>query len=167
MSITTRPASAGDLAAVATIMYAAFRSISDHHRFPPDFDSPETAHGVASLLLNHPKFYGVIAEDEGRILGSNFINSRLPIVGLGPISVDPRGAELGRSSIDGGRNGRGGATTVCRHCLVQLAYHNRSLCLYTTLGFRSRVPLANAKKINIGDLGDMDELPSQFKGATK
>jgi hypothetical protein len=25
---------------------------------------------------------------------------------------------------------------------VQLAYHNRSLCLYTTLGFRSRVPLS-------------------------
>jgi predicted N-acetyltransferase YhbS len=89
MSVTTRPASAGDLTAIARTMYAAFKSISDRHNFPPDFDTPETAHSVASLLLGHPKFYGVVAEDNDRLLGSNFIDLRSPIVGLGPISVDP------------------------------------------------------------------------------
>jgi len=143
MSQTIRPATSNDLTAVAPILYSAFRSISDHHRFPPDFDSPETAHNIASLLLNHPKFYGVVAEDSGRILGSNFIDLRSPIVGLGPISVDPESQNkgIGRQLMiaameEAQRRGCSGIR------LVQLAYHNRSLCLYTTLGFRSRTPLS-------------------------
>jgi predicted N-acetyltransferase YhbS len=143
MSVTTRSASARDLAAVATIMYAAFKSVADRHNFPPDFDSPETAHGVASLLLNHPKFYGVVAEDAGRLLGSNFIDLRSRIVGLGPISVDPevQNRGVGRQLMVAAMNEaeRQGCAGIR---LVQLAYHNRSLCLYTTLGFRSRVLLS-------------------------
>ena len=143
MTMTTRPAAAADLIAVATIMYSAFKSVADRHNFPPDFDSPETAHSVASLLLNHPKFYGVVAEDEGRILGSNFIDLRSPIVGLGPISVDPEmqnqgiGRQLMLAAMEEAERQRCAGIR-----LVQLAYHNRSLCLYTTLGFRSRVPLS-------------------------
>ncbi len=143
MPMTIRPAKRDDLAAVAPVLYAAFKSISDQHRFPPDFDSPETAYNVASLLLNHPKFYGVVAEDAGRILGSNFIDLRSPIVGLGPISVDPevQNKGIGRQLMiaemeEAQRRGCAGIR------LVQLAYHNRSLCLYTTLGFRSRIPLS-------------------------
>ena len=143
MSMTIRPARRDDLAAVAPVLYSAFRSISDQHRFPPDFDSPETAHNVASLLLNHPQFHGVVAEDAGRILGSNFIDLRSPIVGLGPISVDPevQNKGIGRQLMiaemeEAQRRGCAGIR------LVQLAYHNRSLCLYTTLGFRSRTPLS-------------------------
>jgi predicted N-acetyltransferase YhbS len=143
MTRTIRPAAPADLAAVAPILYSAFRSVSDRHGFPPDFDSPEDAHGVASLLLNHPRFHGVVAEDDGRLLGSNFIDLRSPIVGLGPISVDPEvqnrgiGRQLMLAAMDEAhRHGCAGIR------LVQVAYHNRSLCLYTTLGFRSRYPLS-------------------------
>jgi predicted N-acetyltransferase YhbS len=138
-----RPATPDDLTAVATVMYAAFKSISDRHNFPPDFDTPETAHSVASLLLGHPKFYGVVAEDNGRLLGSNFIDLRSPIVGLGPISVDPEvqnqgiGRQLMLAAMEEAQRQRSAGIR-----LVQLAYHNRSLCLYTTLGFRARVPLS-------------------------
>jgi predicted N-acetyltransferase YhbS len=143
MSGTIRPAAPDDLAAVAPVLYSAFKSVSDRHNFPPDFDSPEDAHGVASLLLNHPKFYGVIAEDNGRLLGSNFIDLRSPVVGLGPISVDPEvqnrgiGRQLMLAAMEEAR--RRGCAGIR---LVQLAYHNRSLCLYTTLGFHSRCPLS-------------------------
>jgi predicted N-acetyltransferase YhbS len=143
MAASIRPATPEDLTAAAPIMYSAFRSISDRHNFPPDFDSPETAHNVMSMLLNHPKFYGVVAEDDGRILGSNFIDLRSSIVGLGPISVDPEVQNLGlgrrlmlAAMEEAERRGRAGIR------LVQLAYHNRSLCLYTTLGFRARFPLS-------------------------
>lgn len=143
MSLGIRPAAPTDVSAVAPVLYSAFRSISDRHNFPPDFDSPEAAHGVASLLLNHPQFYGVVAEDAGRLLGSNFIDLRSPIVGLGPISVDPEiqnrgvGRQLMLAAMDEAQ--RRGCAGIR---LVQLAYHNRSLCLYTTLGFHSRCPLS-------------------------
>lgn len=143
MSISIRPATPDDLASVGPVLYSAFRSISDRHNFPPDFDSPETARSIASMLLNHPKFYGVVAEDGGQIVGSNFIDVRSPIVGLGPISVDPQaqnhgiGRQLMLAAMGEARR---------RNCagirLVQLAYHNRSLCLYTKLGYRSRFPLS-------------------------
>jgi predicted N-acetyltransferase YhbS len=143
MSVSTRPATPDDLDAVAPVLYSAFKSISDQHRFPPDFDSPETARNVASLLLNHPKFCGVVAEEAGRLLGSNFIDVRSAIVGLGPISVDPtvQNRGIGRQLMlaameEAQRHGCAGIR------LVQLAYHNRSLCLYTSLGFRSRYPLS-------------------------
>jgi predicted N-acetyltransferase YhbS len=138
-----RPATPDDLTAIARIMYAAFKSISNRHNFPPDFDTPETAHSVASLLLGHPKFYGVVAEDNDRLLGSNFIDLRSPIVGLGPISVDPEmqnqgiGRQLMLAAMEEAQR-----QSCAGIRLVQLAYHNRSLCLYTTLGFRSRVPLS-------------------------
>jgi predicted N-acetyltransferase YhbS len=143
MTISIRPAAPDDLAAIAPVLYAAFKSISDRHNFPADFDSPETAHSIASMLLNHRNFYGVVAEDGGRIIGSNFIDVRSPIVGLGPISVDPQaqnhgiGRQLMLAAMEEARR---------RNCagirLVQLAYHNRSLCLYTKLGYRSRYPLS-------------------------
>jgi predicted N-acetyltransferase YhbS len=136
MSATIRRAIPRDLAAVAPVLYSAFKSISDQYRFPPDFESPEAAHGVASLLLNHPKFYGVVAEDAGRLLGSNFIDLRSPIVGLGPISVDPkaRNKGVGRQLMLAAM-GEARRRSCAGIRLVQLAYHNRSLCLYTTLVF--------------------------------
>ena len=142
MPVLVRHALPSDLDECAPILFSAFKTLADHHRFSPDFDSPETAHAIASLLLNHPKFFGVVAED-GRILGSNFVDFRSPIAGIGPISVDPRvqnrgiGRRLMQAVMD---------EATRRNCpgirLVQVAYHNRSLCLYTTLGFRSRHPLS-------------------------
>ena len=36
------------------------------------------------------RFYGVIAERGGTIIGSNFIDERSMIVGVGPITARPR-----------------------------------------------------------------------------
>ena len=65
------------------------------HNFPPDFPSVEVASGVMSMLLTHPRFYSVVAESEGRIVGSNFLDERSSIAGVGPITVDPAGQNHG------------------------------------------------------------------------
>jgi hypothetical protein len=44
---------------------------------------------VLAKLLAHPGFYGVVAEIDGRIAGSNFLGERCVIAGLGPITIDP------------------------------------------------------------------------------
>jgi hypothetical protein len=36
-----------------------------------------------------PGFYGVVAERDARIIGSNFLDERGTIAGIGPITVDP------------------------------------------------------------------------------
>ena len=65
------------------------------HNFPSDFPSVEVASGVMSMLLTHPRFYSVVAESEGRIVGSNFLDERSSIAGVGPITVDPAGQNHG------------------------------------------------------------------------
>jgi predicted N-acetyltransferase YhbS len=143
MSIVLRPGTAADAAAIGTICYEAFKAICTAHNFPPDFPSPEVASGLLSMLLAHPGFYSVVAEGEGRIVGSNFLDERSCIAGVGPITVDPTGQNRGV----GGRLMQDVLDRTARQQkaglrLLQSGFHNRSLCLYTKLGFRTREPVS-------------------------
>src|SRR6516225_7912391 len=89
MTVSIRRAQAADATECGRIMHAAFAAIATQHNFPPDFPSVEAATGVASMLIGHPGFYGVVAASDGRILGSNFLDERSPIGGIGPITVEP------------------------------------------------------------------------------
>ncbi len=70
-------------------MFDAFGAIAEQHRFPPDFPAPEMTVGLVGGLLEHPGFYGIVAELDNRVVGSNFLDERSHITGLGPITVDP------------------------------------------------------------------------------
>ena len=143
MPITIRRAEAADAAKCGAILYSAFQKVADEHNFPPDFPSVEVAIDVVSMLLAHPGFYGIVAQDDDRIVGSNFADLRSSIAGIGPISIDPQvqdqgiGRKLMEAAID-----HLASTNVCGIRLVQSAYNNRSLSLYTRLGFQTREPLS-------------------------
>src|SRR5262245_6220396 len=89
MSVTLRPGMSADAPSCGLICYAAFKAIAEQHHFPPDFPNPEVATQLLSGLLSHPGFYAVVAELEGRVVGSNFMDDRSVIAGIGPITVDP------------------------------------------------------------------------------
>jgi GNAT superfamily N-acetyltransferase len=143
MSIALRPGTAADATVCGPICYEAFKAVCTAHNFPPDFPSAEVATGLLSILLSHAGFYSVVAEIDGRVVGSNFLDERSPIVGIGPITVDPTvqnrgvGARLMQEVID--RAARQKAVGVR---LLQAGFHNRSLCLYTRLGFHTREPVS-------------------------
>jgi predicted N-acetyltransferase YhbS len=143
MTVTIRPALAEDAAECGRIIHAAFAAIADRHNFPRDFPSPEVVIGIAEMLIADPGFYGVVAERDGRILGSNFLDERSPIGGVGPITVDPaaQNAGIGRRLMQAVIE-RATARELAGVRLVQDAFHNRSLCLYTSLGFATREPLS-------------------------
>src|SRR5262249_49051278 len=90
-----------------------------------------------------PKFYCVVAEENGKLIGSNCLDERTPIAGVGPITVDP---EVQNKSV-----GRALMLAVMKRAeekrfpgtrLLQAAFHNRSLSLYTKLGFDAREPIS-------------------------
>ena len=143
MSIRLRPGTVEDATQCGEICYRAFRTISEKHNFPPDFPSPELATTLMSEFLAHPHIYGVVAELDGRVVGSNFIDERSIIAGIGPITVDPavQNRAIGRELMQHVL-----ARVAERHFpgvrLVQAAYHNRSLSLYTKLGFVVREPVS-------------------------
>lgn len=141
--LIVRVARVEDAALSGKICYEAFASINQAHGFVPDFPSVDVAAGLLSMMFSTPGYYSVVAEAEGRILGSNNIDERAVIHGIGPITVDPAGQNLGvgRRLMDAvmERARQRGAAGVR---LVQAAFHNRSLSLYTKLGFDVREPLA-------------------------
>jgi predicted N-acetyltransferase YhbS len=143
MNLTLRQGTREDAAACGVIDFEAFKSISSEHNFAWDFPSVEVATAVVTSMLSNPGFYCVIAELDAKMIGSNFLDERNPISGIGPISVDPsvQNQTIGRQlmlAVMERSEQRGFAG--CR--LVQSAYHNRSLCLYTKLGFETREPLS-------------------------
>jgi GNAT superfamily N-acetyltransferase len=143
MTLVLRRGAASDAAIAGDIAYRAFKAIADAHNFPPDFPSGEMAAGAIASLIGHPGFYDVVAEADGRIVGSNFLDERNPISGVGPITVDPavQNDGAGRALMDAvmRRSAERGFAGVR---LVQSGYHNRSLALYLKLGFDAREQLA-------------------------
>jgi GNAT superfamily N-acetyltransferase len=143
MPVRLRSIAADDAAECGRIIHDAFAAIADQHNFPRDFPSVEAGVGLASMLIAHPGFHGLVAEENGRVVGSNFLDERSPIGAIGPITVDPTtqnqavGRRLMLAVMDRGRERR---LTGLR--LVQDAFHNRSLSLYTKLGFVTREPLS-------------------------
>jgi GNAT superfamily N-acetyltransferase len=143
MEVKIREAAEDDASACGRICYEAFRAIAEEHNFPPDFPDPETAVTVLTMVLRDGGFYAVAAEMEGRIVGSNFLDERNPISGVGPITVDP-GAQnhgVGRHLMLAvmERSERRGFAGIR---LVQAGYHCRSLTLYSKLGFEVREHLS-------------------------
>lgn len=139
MTHTIRTASPEDAHACGRICFEAFAALGDAHAFPRDFPSAEVAAGLLGGLIDHPGFHAVVAERDGRIIGSNFLDERAAVVGIGPISVDPAtqnsgvGRTLMQAVID-----RGHARGAPGIRLLQAGYHTRSLALYTAMGFHTR-----------------------------
>jgi len=136
LNISLREPTTADIEPCGNICYEAFTEIAEKHNFPKDFPAPEVAQGMLTYMITNPGFYGVVGELDGEVVGSNFLDERGDIVGLGPITV----------SVAGQNSGVGRA--LMQHCLdrcssrgargvrlLQAAYHNRSLSLYTRLGF--------------------------------
>jgi GNAT superfamily N-acetyltransferase len=139
VDVTIREAVLADWQEAGRICYEAFATLAVRHGFPADFPTVEAAAEPIKWLIGHPHIYGVVAEKDGRILGSNFLDERSTISAMGPISVDPAtqdrnvGRMLTQAVLD--RAAQRHATGVR---LLQIAYHNRSLSLYAKLGFDVR-----------------------------
>ncbi|MCI0453737.1 MAG: GNAT family N-acetyltransferase [Candidatus Dadabacteria bacterium] len=151
MNLTLRGGRIEDAKICGSICFEAFKTIANQHNFPPDFSSPEFVIGFISFMLSRPYVYSVIAEIDGRVVGSNFLWEIGSIAGVGPITVDPKvqngsiGRRLMENVLDRAQKQRFAGVR-----LVQDAYHNRSLSLYTKLGFEVREPLVNLQGPALG-----------------
>jgi GNAT superfamily N-acetyltransferase len=141
-----------DAERLGSICYGAFEAIAEGHNFPPDFPSPEFAGGLIGSLLSREDVYSVVAEADGRVVGSNFLWENMAIAGVGPVTIDPaaQNAAVGRRLMEDVLR-RAKERNIAGVRLVQAAYHNRSLSLYTKLGFDTREPLSNLQGPAIGE----------------
>jgi predicted N-acetyltransferase YhbS len=149
-TLRLRPGRVEDADNVGKIIFEAFSTLAEKHGFLPDFPSVDVGKDVASSFLSDPRFYSVVAEDssgnnKGVVVGSNFLDERSNIIaGVGPLTIDPKyqnkgvGRQLMISVMERAKN-----KNIPAIRLLQASYHNRSLALYTSLGFEVREPISN------------------------
>lgn len=142
-SLRTRHATPDDAVACGRIFYDAFVNVNRMHGFPPELPSLEASIELVGMLFSHPSFYCVVMEENGRVVGSNCLDERSRVAGLGPISVDPSaqnrgiGRALMIALLDRVRE-----RDFAGVRLLQAAFHGRSLSLYAKLGFEVRESIA-------------------------
>lgn len=143
MKLTLRECRTKDAPACGEICFTAFKTVANHHNFREDFPNSEITTNMLTGLIAHPRFYGVLAELDGEIVGSNFLDERASIAGVGPITIATGlqngkiGKELMINVIDRAKE-KGFAGIR----LLQVAYNNKSLSLYAKLGFNVQTSLA-------------------------
>ncbi|HKM73556.1 MAG TPA: GNAT family N-acetyltransferase [Stellaceae bacterium] len=143
MDVILRPGRPEDADACGTIVFEAFKSIASRHNFPLDIPSADIGIGLVTKMLSHPGFYSLIAEKDGTVVGSLFLDERGSIAAVSPLTISPatQNQTIGRRLMLAALE-----RTVERRFagvrLVQSAYHYRALCLYAKLGFVAREPLS-------------------------
>jgi predicted N-acetyltransferase YhbS len=106
------------------------RIIASRHGFPVEVDSPEFARWKVQALVEDPGFHEFVAERDGAVAASVFLDERASIVGVGPVTVEPQAMDAGagralkKAALEGERDRR-----VAGVRLVQTAYHYHSLAL--------------------------------------
>jgi GNAT superfamily N-acetyltransferase len=162
-----RRATIEDAKICGPVCYLAFKTINDRHNFPPDLPSPEVATQLLSSMFSNPDFYGVVAEAGGRVIGSNCLDERGMIAGVGPITISPdsQNVGVGRALMEAVMD-RATERSFAGVRLVQAAFHGRSMSLYAKLGFIIREPLAvmqgNAKRHQASGVTVRSVLPSDL-----
>ncbi|PJE11489.1 GNAT family N-acetyltransferase [Legionella sp.] len=159
MTLIIRAATPEDIDACGEIIHKAFTTIATNHNFSPDFSELEVAKFVAKMNIEDPLTFSVVAEKNGRIIGSNFLDKCDGIYGVGPISVDVNtqnsgvGRQLMQAVLEEGRDARGIR-------LVQDAFNMASMSLYASLGFDVQEPLLTMKgKPKSAPLKDVEVRP--------
>jgi predicted N-acetyltransferase YhbS len=143
MSLIIRPIEQNDAEIYGKIGYEAHKTISSTHGYPSEQPSEEFGIGLIRRLLGNPNSWGVLAERQGKTLGSIFLHKfpPSPVAVIGPLTVHPSAeGGVGRMLMDA-------ALTQARKQnhdqirLVQSPSHIRSFVLYTKSGFTLREPL--------------------------
>jgi predicted N-acetyltransferase YhbS len=143
MSTVLRNARPEDASACGSICYEAFKAIAEHHNFLPDFPDAEQPTGLFEHAIGRDDVYTVVAESDGRVIGSNVLWENGEIAGIGPITVDPtaQGESVGRLLMEDvlRRANEKGFEGIR---LVQAPFNNLTMALYSKLGFDVREPLS-------------------------
>jgi predicted N-acetyltransferase YhbS len=143
MSLIIRPIEQNDAETCGKIGYQAHKTISSVHGYPCEQPSEEFGIDLIRMLLSNPNSWGVLAEREGKILGSIFLHKfpPSPVAVIGPLTVYPSAeGGIGRKLMDAALF-QAHKQNYDQIRLVQSPSHIRSFVLYTKCGFILREPL--------------------------
>lgn len=134
MNLEIRPAIPADVETCGRIIYESFKKFSDQHGFPCDFTSVKATIQLASFFILNSSVFCVVAENDGSIVGCNFLHEGHPIRSVGPLCVDPdsQSRGVGRRLMETVLDRAQGSLGIR---LVQETSNIISTSLYISMGF--------------------------------
>ena len=151
MNINIRLMTQEDVETCGRICFEAFKHLANRHNFLADFPSPESSVQLATYFFANPYIYAIVAENEdGEIVGSNYLWEYDSIRAVGPISValNTQAKGAGRKLMDAVME-RGAGSEGIR--LVQDSFNTTSMSLYAKLGFDVQEPLVRIEGVVKGN----------------
>jgi hypothetical protein len=103
LCLMIRPIEQIDAESCGKIGYEAHKAISSAHGYPSEQPSEEFGIGLIRKLLGNPNSWGVLAERQGKTLGSIFLHKfpPSPVAVIGPLTVHPSAeGGVGRMLMD-------------------------------------------------------------------
>ena len=94
-----RPIEQNDAESCGKIGYEAHKAISSTHGYPSEQPSEESGIGLIRRLLGNPNSSGVLAERQGKILGSIFLHRFPPSLNIEQYAVFPEVSDHSFSSL--------------------------------------------------------------------
>jgi GNAT superfamily N-acetyltransferase len=143
MSLRIRSIEQNDADICGKIGYEAHKTISSAHGYPSEQPSEEFGMALIRRLLGNPNSWGVLAERQGKTLGSIFLHKfpPSPVAVIGPLTVHPSAeGGVGKILMDAALT-RARKQNHDQIRLVQSPSHIRSFVLYTKCGFTLRESL--------------------------
>jgi GNAT superfamily N-acetyltransferase len=97
----------------------------------------DLARQVLGMLVQRDDFYSVVALDDDRIVGSNFLSLMDPVAGVGPVTIDPsyQGQGVGRILMQDVIEYYAQDNDIKQVRLMQDSFNVASLSLYASMGF--------------------------------
>lgn len=139
-AVLLRAATIADAPECGRIIHDAFRAIAERHGFEADFPTVDAGIELARSFIASQSIFSLVAEVDGRVIGSNFLGEGDAIRGVGPITIDPdwQGGGVGRKLMEAVIERANGALGVR---LLQDSFNMASVSLYASLGFEAREPI--------------------------
>ena len=139
--LAIRPAEAHDVDRAGDVNFVAFYHAALLHGAPAVVTTPAESRRYIRHLLDFDPLGGIVAEEEGEIVGVAWLHPRGAVATIGPVAVDPRaqGRGVGRRLLEALIESAGRGAAQIR--LVQESYNALSLGLYLRTGFRVVAPL--------------------------
>jgi ribosomal protein S18 acetylase RimI-like enzyme len=139
--VTLRPAEESDVEQAGDLTFVAFHAAALAHGLEPAVTTPAESRRYIRYLLSFDPRGGVVAEENGVLVGVGWVHPRGPVATLGPLAVDPRrqGRGIGHRLLDRLIEAAGQGVPQVR--LVQESFNLVSLGLYLRAGFRLVAPL--------------------------
>jgi ribosomal protein S18 acetylase RimI-like enzyme len=139
--LVLRPAESRDVESAGDVNFTAFYRAALAHGMPPVVTTPGDSRRYIRHLLEFDPLGGLVAEEDGRVIGVAWIHPRGPVATIGPLAVDPaaQGRGIGRRLLEHAIEQAGRGVPQVR--LVQESFNAVSLGLYLRTGFRVVAPL--------------------------